>query len=363
MSGRIRASHVSKGTVPHLTQYENVSCLSDYKIIIPSFDRPEVLCETTLSLLRRHQVEMENVAVFVDPGVAPGQTAPEWYRYLEAFRKHDFLSVQLHPGAKGLTANMDAALRWVRKGYFITMSDRVSEILLPARSRGGRVRAVPAPPGTLKALISHGYDMLLAGPFAAWSLNSVHNPYMLRPDVLSRRLGLLDGNLSGCILPGGWETFAVNPEHGLIYDVEWSVRLWATGFRFIRYMGLCVKHAYRAKGGQSTLHPDADSRRLAEHRAIKALSHEFPSLISFVNKTNASHKHMLYVFQSGQESTISMRSPANRPGRPLENGSGRPATDVERQRKHRLKSSKCSSRRSRARGRGSRKRPASKRRT
>jgi hypothetical protein len=310
----------------------------DYKIIIPSFDRPEILCTTTLSLLRYHKIDLTRVAVFVSPDLAPGQIQPEWFRYMEAFRKHGFLEVQLHPGGHGLTGNMDAALRWVGKGYFITMSDRVSEILMPVQSQGRRVQSEAAPVGMLSQFLSHGYDLLVAGKFTAWSLNPSHNPFMLRSGVLSCRLGLLDGNLSGCILPERWENFAVSPGHGLIYDVEWSARLWDAGYRSVRYMGFCVRHSYRSKGGQCSLHPDASMRRLAENRAIKALVREFPKLVAFVDKPAASKKTMLYSFLPGQEKTLAMEAPKSSRGRPLRRGALRAASVAERKRRQRNRS-------------------------
>ena len=178
--------------------------------------------------------------------------------------------------------------------------------------------------------------MLVSGKFSAWSLNPAHNAYVLRPDKICRRLGLLDGNLCGCILPGAWEELLVKPEHGLVYDVEWSLRLWDAGHHFIRCCGFCVKHPYRCRGGQATLYPDVKKRRRIENRVIQDLSREFPTLISICQKPRASTKNMLYSFERLGEPPLSMRPP--RPairGRPAQHPSGRPLSPAERKRKQR----------------------------
>jgi hypothetical protein len=170
-----------------------------FKIVIPSLNRPEELCLTTLALLRSHGISLSNVGVFITPTVLAEHDAPEWSRYLAALRRHDMLEVELLPGAKGLEQQMRKAMEWVGQGYMITMSDTVTDILVRhTRRRSGRQFLAPMKKGCLLPLIHHARDLMIAGAFTAWSVNPMHNAgRMSSKNLISRKLGLLDGNFSG----------------------------------------------------------------------------------------------------------------------------------------------------------------------
>ena len=337
MSGQrpvISRRHIRKREVSHYMDYVGKSCRVPCKVVIPTFDRPDVVCATTLSLLKRQGVDLSSVALFVSPDRPPQSKQPEWERYLLALRKHDMMEVQLLSGGSGLTGNMIAAMTWVKEGYFLTMSDRVSEIFHRVQLGANAPKLVPAPIGTLPALIAHGYDMMKKGGFVAWSVNPAKNVMMLRDNVLSCRLGLLDGNLTGCLLPANWQSLQVRADHGLIYDVEWTVRLWASNRKFFRYAEICVQHPYRSHGGQRALYPNGLRRRVAENGALHRLAVAFPKLIEIISKPRCTLKTMLYRFKHSSEPPIKMlRGP--QVGRRRKHVATRAMTPAERKRKQR----------------------------
>ena len=292
----ISAKNIASSQVLHFDYFPHVVGIPDYKIIIPSFDRPVKLCKSTLSLLSSQGISLNKVHVFVSPGSASTSTMPEWQRYHEALREHGFLEVHLHEGGIGLSCNMMAALKFVKCGYVITMSDHVLDIQEQTQRVDGSMCLSSIPTGGLHAIIQHGYQMLMAGKFAVWGVSPSHSPNRLRPDVISRRLGLVDGNLCGMLLPSDWNLFSIASKYDLIYDVAWSTKLWDNGYRLVRYSGVCVKHPYRASGGQNSVIPSKTKRRRAENKAIKMLQCEHPSLIEFIKKPNASLKNMQYRF-------------------------------------------------------------------
>ena len=305
----ITAEDVANGSVTHWQD-----CLRklrtetiDYKIVIPSYDRPTELCGYTLSLLRREGVPMNKVYVFVAPvSSIPGGT-PEWSRYVEACKQHNFPEVQIRPGGRTLEAQMVAAMEWVGSGYMVVMSDTVKSIQTRADNTTGTARMVRAPQGTVLALIKHGFELLRATGSTAWSVNPSHNPWQLSLLTITRRLGLLDGNLMGMFLPPEWKKMQVTKNHGLIYDVEWSAALWAHGHRFCRYQGVCCEHTYRRPGGQATLMKDAAKRRQRETNAIKACAKKYPNLVSWTHKPKASLRTMEYKFSQQGPSGLVMK--------------------------------------------------------
>ena len=63
---------------------------SDVRVFIPEWNRRKVLCENTLTLLRRRSFPLNHVHVFVAPTKAHGHDTPEWYRYLTKLRASGF---------------------------------------------------------------------------------------------------------------------------------------------------------------------------------------------------------------------------------------------------------------------------------
>jgi hypothetical protein len=287
------------GEVVNYIDYLEHTNRPDFKIVIPSLNRPEELCLTTLALLRSHGISLSTVGVFITPIVLEEHDAPEWSRYLEALRRHNMMEVQLLPGAKGLEQQMNLAMEWVGEGYMITMSDTVSDILVrhtPRRS--GRPFLAPLIKGRLLPLIHHAHDLMIAGTFTAWSVNPMHNAgRMSSENLISRKLGLLDGNFSGMLLPPSWNKCRVAKDHGLIYDVEWSASLWSRGYKFVRYMNMCAKHTYRRVGGQQCVARNPNARRTLENTLLKKVAAKFPKLLVWKIKNNASLKSMQYRFR------------------------------------------------------------------
>jgi hypothetical protein len=334
----ITRQNIDDGTVKHYEDYVNSSKRPVFKVVIPTFDRPEQLCLTTLTLLRSHGVPMCNIGVFITPTTLDTADAPEWSRYLDALRKYDMLEVHLLPGAVGLEAQMERAMQWVGDGYFITMSDTVKDILVRrCRKKTRKPFFAPMTKGMLLALFHHGYDLLLAGEFTAWSVNPMHNVGRMSEDAtISRKLGLLDGNMTGLLLPEDWRRCRVTKGHGLIYDVEWSVALWSRGHRFVRYMSLCADHTYRRVGGQASHFKNAANRKKVENSALKQITSKFPQLMLLKPSSYVSVKTMQYRFRSlGKEPLMMAKRSCPASGRPLEHLVGRALTGAERMKKHR----------------------------
>jgi hypothetical protein len=138
----------------------------------------------------------------------------------------------------------------------------------------------PMSKGWMLPLIHHAHDLMIAGAFTAWSVNPIHNAgRMNSKNLISRKLGLLDGNFSGMLLPSDWKKCCVTKDHGLIYDVEWSASLWSRGHRFVRYMNMCANHKYRRVGGQQSVTMNPDARRALENACLKKLAAKFPKLL------------------------------------------------------------------------------------
>ena len=308
--------------------------MTEIRVAVPSYDRPDILCEATLKLLRGHGFPMSQVHVFVSPRQSPNAQEPEWHRYLTKLRREGFREVNLEVGCDGLEHQMHAIFMWACRGYVIVMTDDVRDILERKKPRtGSRPELTPLPLGMLRALFLHGRNMLQSHHCFAWSVNCSQNVRHLDESKISRRFGLLEGNLMGFLLEGNPEDWRVAHGLGVVYDVALSCNLWSTGRWFLRYRGLCLTHRYRAAGGyQASLRPQ--ERRVQENRAIRRLERSYPELIKFQRKPKASLCTMQYHMVPQGSEPLSVRAPSPvTAGRRFEAFADRAMTDAERQRR------------------------------
>jgi hypothetical protein len=175
----------------------------------------------------------------------------------------------------------------------VVISDSVNCVKRHMAYKGIR-SLTPIASGELIKVLSHGHDVLQSHGFVAWSSVANHNAIRMDPVNVSRRLGLLDGNFMGMIVPHNFRRFASLPDQ--IYYVALTAQLWNEGHRICRYMMLSCEHRYRLPGGQASNYTDPASRRRAEDRAIMNLAKELPDLVKFAPSPQASVRTMQFKF-------------------------------------------------------------------
>ena len=280
----------------HWRVWANQKKRPQFEVVIPSHARAEDLCDTTLALLHDHGVDLSRVHVFVDFKCKDECGVPAYETYVLTLRQHGFHAVHVRPGGPGLEGNMKAIRQLFDIGtYLITMSDKVCDVMEIAPGVRGQAVKISVPNGSLLTLWHHGYDLLKAGGFAAWSTNATHSVRTMRENALSRKAGLLDGNMTGQLVTHALKEMQL--DHGLIYDVEYAAALWDSGQKYVRYRGICCKHPYRSAGGQAKIYPDPTARRHAEDLAIQAVAKKYPKVLKFTRKPSSSLKVMQYSFR------------------------------------------------------------------
>ena len=330
---RITGHDIAVKTVPHFRDFVGQP-LPNFRVAIPSHDRSERLCTNTLAMLRRHGIDMKQVFVFISPTATNAAGSPQWYEYIEAFRRHDFLDVHLQPGADGLEGQMNCIMAWAQRGYLVVITDdvldirerRVSIINAPAR-------LIPLAAGLLKAVFAHAYALLLAGGFSAWSLNPSRNVDHMADDVISVKLGLVEGNLTGYFLADDAPDYHIGNGMGVVTDLVMTLQMWSSGKRFVRYRSLCVQHRYRGSGGWASV-MTKEQRRNAEDEKIRSLERKYPNLVSFCEKPDASLAQQQFKLRNIGDDPLAMRPKAGS-GRPRVGFANRPMTAAERQDKYR----------------------------
>jgi hypothetical protein len=196
--------------------------------------------------------------------------------------------------------------------YMVVISDTVKCVKRHMEYKGIRSLTRIAS-GELINIISHGYSVLQAHGFVAWSSVANHNAIRMDPVKMSRRLGLLDGNFMGMIVPNVFPRFASLPDQ--IFYVALTAQLWDEGHRICRYMMLSCDHRYRLSGGQASNYQDPACRRRAEDTAIVSLARKLPHLVKFEASPKASVRTMQFKFTVQGLGPMTMMRRAKR-GRP-----------------------------------------------
>ena len=329
---RITGQDIADNTVSHFRDFVDQK-LPDFRVAIPSHDRSERLCTGTLAMLRRHGINMKQVYVFVAPMATNAAGSPQWYEYLEAFRRHEFLDVHLELGAFGLEGQLNCIMSWAQRGYLIVLTDDVLDVRERHVPHGATsARLDPLAAGLLKAVFAHAYALLVAGDFCAWSMNPSVNVARMSDEGISVKLGLLEGNITGYLLADDASDYHTSEGMGVVCDVAMSLRLWASGRRFVRYRSLCVQHRYRGPGGYGSV-MTKEQRRSTENEAIRSLAREHPKLIRFHEKPDASLGQQQYKFMDLGDLPLTMRPATAAAGRPRVGFASRAMTAAERQMK------------------------------
>ena len=335
-NARITLHDVQTGEVPHWRDWFETDPDHNFTVAIPSYDRPQLLCEATLPLLAKHGVPLRNVHVFVCPRNPPGSKNPEWHRYLETLRRFGYGDVNIEPGGVGLEGQMACILRRFRQGHLVVVTDDVREIQELVHTPKGKRKLRAIANGGLVPIISHARCLMEAGHFQAWSLGCCSAVRNMSANEVSRKCGLLNGNMFGLLRSDDGLEKAVPAGMGLIYDSALSCALWSLQKYYFRYRGLCVKHKYKQTGGYASIENAPGCRRQQENLLLLRLQKQYPKLVHFREKPKASYNTMQQHFcQVGPAPLTLQPARAAGAGRPREGFAGRAMTDAERQRKRR----------------------------
>lgn len=259
-----------------------------FTVVIPSYDRPEVVCHKTLSLLRRHGVLDHSILVLITPGRVFGNTETEWDRYRTSMVRNGYGGIRRELGAVGLEKQIWQGMKYVgQSNYMVCMSDDVSDIkMMRLLSKKMKLSTRPdvLTAGALLGVFSLGWQLINDLRVGGWGVNCAHDGRSLNPRLVSCSLGLVEGNLYG---------IKVNLKEelrcrlsGVLCDHETSCRMWSHGGRFVRFQMLCVVHAYHNRGGYHSS-CGVEQRKLLEKKSIAALIKKFPDLVEHSLPRNA----------------------------------------------------------------------------
>ena len=323
----------------HARGKEEGISLDDYRVrnatcppvAIPSFRREDKLCLQTLSLLRFYKWDMSRVHVFVDPQARRDNGASEYDVYWRYMKENSFGLVHLHPGGPGLCNQYNRIFEFFAgEPQLVVMSDTVPKIMM-RKKRSFELEELPR--GDLQPLVSLAFALSKSINLRTWSLGSCKSARNMRPGIISRKCGLLDGNFFGVDLT---KTPRIQLDHsGYTTDIEFSVKAWVADGGMLRFSGISAMHEYRSSGGHAQDKTDAQAaREEATDASLKQLAEEYPCLLKFIGDKSCSHRGMKYKFRQVGPKPWKLFGTYQMRGRPT-SSKKRPMSGAERVRNHR----------------------------
>lgn len=301
-------------------------------IVIPTSGRPDVLCEKTLKVLRTQGVPMKMVHLFIPNTHYEGDSIVSMKQaYRAAMRKRSIRGVRIFHGGNDLLKQYNCITAHYKEGrYLLIMGDNIDRIVI--RKSEIKEAFEDLPQKHLMAITAHAFHMMKEVKCCTWSLAPCKAARNLRPGVISKSFGLIDGNCYGVLN----RRDMLLDNSPFTCDLEWSCRSWNTDGVFFRYLNTTVLKRYRSKGGHQDLHSHAERKRLTTD-AIKNLSDRFAYLIKYDPTRESSRTGQPYKLshQGGRPAVV--KDLIRNQGRPRTYFATRTSTSAERMRRLRTK--------------------------
>jgi hypothetical protein len=242
----------------------------DYKIVIPSYQRPEGLVKMTLSTLIRYGAPLKEVYVCV---------ADEDEKSIyEAELDKAGINVNLVVGVKGLCPQRVFMDAYFPKGTpLICIDDDLSDILQKADTKFHPMDY------TFDEMVSLGFKLCEGNGAKLWGLYPVANGMFMKDwAVVGLRFiyGVFCGTYAGyqCIGEGEEEI------GGTAEDWERTLRSYVRNGKVVRIEWLAVKSKMYAKGGIQAFMGGKEKRLAENHLRIQTVADRFPELCSTYTK-------------------------------------------------------------------------------
>ena len=235
----------------------------DYKIVIPSYKRPETLLNKTLGVLQKYQIPREKIYIFVG-------NKTEKKRYQKIIP--DYLYHEMIVGKTGMKNIRNFITKYFPEGEFLFNIDDDITRIVEVVEEVNISKKIPAKLQDLQNLdefIQLGFKLCLKNGLKLFGIYPAFNGYFLRKNV-SFDLKYIIGSMWGCI-----------NDHKLIVhlddkeDFERTIQRFLMDDGVVRFNNISVKSSYyKEKGGmQITRTPE----RIL--KSAKWLQKKYPELV------------------------------------------------------------------------------------
>ena len=249
-----------------------------YVVCVPSYNRPELCNEKTLTMLQKANINKKWIYVFV-------ANKQEQKRYQEVLDKNLYNKIVL--GKKGLVPQRQFVMEYFKQGkHIVFFDDDVVEVDLSLSSRFKS--------GSLDSFFKSAFNDCKKYKSFLWGPYPVFNPFFRRPrPEMTTDLRFIAGPFFGIINRPKLKSIklTITRLNDQKEDVERTIRYYKNDGIVLRYDKIAVKTQYYAsKSDYGTF----EERKKPMEQAAQKLLKAFPEYGTIVKKTTGMTEFKLY---------------------------------------------------------------------
>lgn len=214
--------------------------MKNYRIAIPSFNRPEVIKNKTLALLESYNIPFENIDLFLEND----EQYEKYYTSLNSDKYQSINPIITYTKGIGLKRNY---IRWHYKEntdytHIFCIDDDIDSICEKIDDKTIR------PVEDLDSEIVNCFFSTEVRKLNIWGVNGCHNPFFLK-DSVSTNLKYICGAFFGIIIDRKSNKKILQTSYDHYEDFDFSVQHFIRDGGVVRFNKLCIKTKYFGEGG------------------------------------------------------------------------------------------------------------------
>ena len=246
-----------------------------FTIVIPSYNRADLLLETTFKYLVKviKDLSKVNIDILVNDNIS----IEHLNKYLMYFPYNDHLHLrQMPPNVKSI----GGVRNWIRQTYtgnVLMMDDDITGIHHKCNDKETKELMDD---NNFITWVNDAFTRTLASGASMWGVQLFDNPFFLRGNewTITTKLSYVNGSFTGIILPDA-QDIRTDIDH--FEDYLFSILHWLKDGVVVKYSGVCLKtKPFNTDGGICEQKGGMGSRREEAFFNSKMLHLWFPELLS-----------------------------------------------------------------------------------
>ena len=238
----------------------------DYKIVIPSYQRPQIFKDKTLALLKKYKIPIDNIDLLLG-------TPEEGQEYRKVLG-NSFATNFIYHGQKGIGAVRNW-IKWYYKyqtnvKYVVYLDDDITSIL-----------DWQTPIENFESFIENMFYETETRKLNLWGISAFHNPFFMKKTITTN-LKYICGAFSGEIIDRTKHDIYCDVDHG--EDFQFTCEYFLRDGGVLRNNGVCIVTKYFGDGGINASYGGLEERKKDMEVQCKYLNERYGSMTRLIEK-------------------------------------------------------------------------------
>jgi hypothetical protein len=248
--------------------------MNNYRICIPSFNRPEIIKTKTLKLLEKYNIEFNIIDIFIENE----EQFDLYYENLKDNVKYHDLNLII-TDTKGIKEKRN----FIRNYYYhyedcefiCSIDDDIDELCIKVDDK--KIKPID----NLNEVIINNFVYTKKLNLNIWGVSAYHNPFFLQ-DKISTNLKYICGAFFGFIVDKKKEILQTNFNH--YEDFEFSILHFIRDGGVVRFNNICIITKYFGDGGINESYNGLENRKLDMKKSGEKFVEMYPEYSRLIQK-------------------------------------------------------------------------------